>query len=812
MSAVDTRPGMPRRSIQDKLVYGSVALLAAALLGLLAAVIWINLSLSQRHKASVVQGIRQALLAKGNILVSNNSLALEEMVADNAFIAVATVVSSTVRDDEDVVYGIYMAQGMQPWVNAHPGNPKGMVNGAMILDDSASLWASKVEETSHHTFRPAGEEVIEFAAPVRVEGQIQGFIRYGLTTARMNAAILEANRSARQALLRTIIALLSLGAAAMVLAFLAARRQAARLTRPIHELQAAAGAIDKGDYGLSVEVSADDEIGLLAADFDTMRRTVKDYTERLEDMVAEKIQEIKDILDNIEQGLFTVGMDGKVNPDYALSTNSILRVPDVASRPLGDLFRVDQERLDEWMGWLDMVRQKHATMRWEKLARLAPIQELRIKGEDGEDRFIQIGYQRMYDRSKRLAKLMILAQDVTEARRIERMIREEKERHENEVKAILGIVRNANSMPEFLEDAGSRLRNLERLTGELIAGMGAPDGAASGPGDGGGLGPDREDGDWSEALAALLRDLHTLKGTSSTYGFESIARVSREAEDALVDGGRDSSGKPFGITAMPELLVRLTAALEEIRDLSRRLSGHSEMAALPVPEHKLRHLRSLSDAVELYHRGAAPEPVSMLLRACRSLDHMALGKLTEKYQIMLERVAHRLGKRIVFLATPEGLEMSPQAFAALDEPLVHLLRNAADHGIEAEGQRLLAGKDPIGHIQLELEPREDRLLIMVSDDGKGIEVEKVVAKAASLGLVEETRLSSMSEEEKLGLIFASGLSTRDHDNDISGRGVGMDAVAAWAKGAGGRITISSEPGKGTKMTLHLPPRFKTEEG
>ena len=98
-----------------------------------------------------------------------------------------------------------------------------------------------------------------------------------------------ANRSARQALWRTILALLGLGALAMALAFLAARRQAARLTRPIQELQAAAGAIARGDYGRAVAVSSDDEIGLLAADFDTMRRTVKEYTERLEDMVAGKV-------------------------------------------------------------------------------------------------------------------------------------------------------------------------------------------------------------------------------------------------------------------------------------------------------------------------------------------------------------------------------------------------------------------------------------------------------------------------------------------------------------------------------------------
>lgn len=782
--------GPPARSIRDKLVYGSAALLAATLLGLLAVVVWMNASLSARHKSMAAEGIRQDLQAKGTILVSNNSLALEEMVADNAFMAVAKVVSSTVREDEDVVYGVYMDRNRQPWVDARPANPGGLVEGAVVLEDSASLWAASVGNPSYRSFLSEGGEVIEFAAPVRVDGLVQGVIRYGLATVRMNAAILEVQRAERLALGRTIGVLAGLGALAMLLALLAARGQAARITRPIRELQVAAGAIAKGEYGRAIAMAADDEIGLLAADFDTMRRTVKEYTERLQDMVAEKIQEIKDILDNIEQGLFTVGLDGKVNPDYALSTNAILRVPDVAAMTLGELFRAEGARLEEWREWLDMVRRKHATMRWEKLSRLAPIQEIRIGGEDGEDRFIQITYQRMYDRGRRLAKLMILAQDVTKVRRIERLIREEKERHENEVKAILGIVRNGGSMPEFLEDAEARLGNLERHTRLLM------DRGEAGDGEG-----------RAEAVEAVFRDLHTLKGTSSTYGFEDLARAAREAEDSLMEGGRERSGGLPGLASMPGLLARMAAALEGIRALARQLSGQGGLASLPVPEHKVRHLGSLSDAVEAYHRGGVPGPVDLLLRACRSLDHLALGRLAEKYRSMLERVAHRLGKRIAFAASPEDLEMSPQAFAALDEPLVHLLRNAADHGIEAEGQRLLAGKDPVGRIALELEPREDGLLVTVMDDGKGIEVERVVAKARALGLVEEERLAAMTPEEKLGLIFASGLSTRDQDNDISGRGVGMDAVAAWTRSVGGRITVESRPGEGTRMTLHLPRGF-----
>src|SRR6185436_16226623 len=100
--------------------------------------IWINASLSARQRDRAAADIRAALIAKGEILVSNNSQALEDLVPDNAFLSVARLVATTVRDDQDVVYGVFMDQNRQPWVDAGPGNPEGGVNGAMALSDSAS--------------------------------------------------------------------------------------------------------------------------------------------------------------------------------------------------------------------------------------------------------------------------------------------------------------------------------------------------------------------------------------------------------------------------------------------------------------------------------------------------------------------------------------------------------------------------------------------------------------------------------------------------------------------------------------------------
>ena len=779
--------GRPFTSIKTKLLVSSIAIMGAALFGLVAAVIWINASLSHRHAERTVANIREALIAKGSILVSNNSQALQEMVADNAFLAVSKLVSSTVRDDSDVVFGIYMDKNRRPWVLSVPENPEGQVPAPVPLNDSASLWAAGLGKPGYRPLKIGSGEVYEFAAPVLVEGEAVGVIRYGLTTAGMNAAIAEASQSSRVALLRTIAALLSLGSLAMILSFLGARQQAKTITRPIRELQLAADAISKGEFGRPVSVTSDDEVGLLASDFDKMRGRVKDYTERLEDMVAEKVQEVKDILENIQQGFFTVALDGSVNPDYALSTNAILQVADVSKHNLRQLFRIDKRRLDEWLEWFEVVKEKHGSFRWEKLTRLCPIQALELTDSGGGKRWIQISYQAMFDRKKRLNKLMILAQDLTEARRVERMRKEEKERHEFEVKAILGIVHQAGTIPKFLEDMEARMANLKEAL--LRLGHGQEADPREGP------------------VSAMLRECHTIKGTAATYGFEALSVAAREAEDILVGMRSQAPLASQDPEALSAVLAGMNDALKAIADLASRLLGGGEALSVPIPESRVKRVRDLCEAVERFQGDIPMKSLLPLLEACRGLDHMRLESLAEKHRTMLERLGERLGKRFEFLTLPASLEMPPRLFSSLDEPLVHMLRNAADHGIESEAERRQAGKPASGRIELIVQPDQGGLSVTVADDGRGIALRSVEEKALTLGAATREEIAAMGEEGKVGLIFLSGLSTRERENDISGRGVGMHAVEAWTKSAGGTISVSSQQGRGTRVTLHLPSAF-----
>jgi two-component system chemotaxis sensor kinase CheA len=150
----------------------------------------------------------------------------------------------------------------------------------------------------------------------------------------------------------------------------------------------------------------------------------------------------------------------------------------------------------------------------------------------------------------------------------------------------------------------------------------------------------------------------------------------------------------------------------------------------------------------------------------------------------------------------EGTEVDKTVIERLSEPLTHMIRNAIDHGLETPAERLAAGKKTEGTVRLSAEHRGGRIVIEVADDGRGIDRERVRAKAVARGLL--STAATLSDEETDNLIFMPGFSTAAQISDISGRGVGMDVVRRNILDLGGRVAISSVPQKGSKFSLTLP--------
>jgi two-component system chemotaxis sensor kinase CheA len=169
---------------------------------------------------------------------------------------------------------------------------------------------------------------------------------------------------------------------------------------------------------------------------------------------------------------------------------------------------------------------------------------------------------------------------------------------------------------------------------------------------------------------------------------------------------------------------------------------------------------------------------------------------------LVREVAAMTGKQVRLVTEGEGTEVDKTVIERLTDPITHMIRNAIDHGLERPEVRVAAGKGPEGTVRLSAAHRSGRIVIEVSDDGKGIDRPRVRQIAIDKGLIEVD--SNLSDEEVDNLIFMPGFSTASSVSDISGRGVGMDVVKRSIQGLGGRIAITSRPGQGSTFTLSLP--------
>lgn len=181
-----------------------------------------------------------------------------------------------------------------------------------------------------------------------------------------------------------------------------------------------------------------------------------------------------------------------------------------------------------------------------------------------------------------------------------------------------------------------------------------------------------------------------------------------------------------------------------------------------------------------------------------------IESVLSRFPRMVRDLSKKLGKNLVLEMSGEDTELDRTVIDEIGDPLMHMIRNSADHGIESPEERLKAGKPEVGTIRIDASQRGDNVIIEVSDDGSGIDTERVLKKAVESGKVSEEEAKIMSKDDIIGLLFKPSFSTAEKVSDVSGRGVGLDVVKSKIEGLGGDVSTESELGKGTKFIIRLP--------
>jgi two-component system chemotaxis sensor kinase CheA len=196
--------------------------------------------------------------------------------------------------------------------------------------------------------------------------------------------------------------------------------------------------------------------------------------------------------------------------------------------------------------------------------------------------------------------------------------------------------------------------------------------------------------------------------------------------------------------------------------------------------------------------------VSDLQNSVMKTRMQPIGRLFQKYPRIARDLARQLGKDVELVLSGEETEVDKTMIEDLADPLIHLIRNAVDHGVEDNDERLAAGKPSKSVVRLEARQEGDHIVLIIADDGRGMSAERIRAKAIEKGLITEEEANTLDERQSLHLIFLPGFSTKTQVSDVSGRGVGMDVVKTNIQKLNGNIDIRSEPGKGSVFIISLP--------
>ena len=262
---------------------------------------------------------------------------------------------------------------------------------------------------------------------------------------------------------------------------------------------------------------------------------------------------------------------------------------------------------------------------------------------------------------------------------------------------------------------------------------------------------------------------------------EAAAPVAAEASEAKAARGGDTVRVPA---------ERLDELMDRVGELVIAQSRLKQVAAGHVDP----NLRAVSEEIE---RLAAELRDTMLV-----VRMVPIAQLFGRFRRLIHDLARDTGKTIELSTEGETTELDKTVIERLADPLVHLIRNSADHGLESPEDRIAAGKPPTGNVVLAARQAGAEVIITITDDGRGVDRARVRAKAEENGLIAPGAV--LSDQELLQLIFAPGFSTAAAITNLSGRGVGMDVVKRTIEGLRGAIEMTSEPGKGSQIALRIP--------
>ncbi|HND84626.1 MAG TPA: ATP-binding protein, partial [Pseudobdellovibrionaceae bacterium] len=534
-----------------------------------------------------------------------------------------------------------------------------------------------------------------------------------------------------------------------------------RVTKPIEQLTNVAAEMVRGKYEQSITIESDDEIGLFADTFQELSSAIvqrdselasinKDLEQKVEERTEQLSKELNttaNLLNNMKQAVFSVDSNGLIIPPVSRSAYTIFggaiegqSVMEVVYRDLGR----ESSQMDPLKSALVTIFGEDE-LQWDLMESNLPRRVIRHGSIDKEDiQKLRISYSPLWNREMKLEHLMFVVEDVSHVEKLESEIVELRQQSEERAQIIQEVSdADPGSVKGFMSSAAFALAG--DLTKRPIT---------------------------LPRLTAIRKNLHTIKGNARACGFSLNAKMVHSFEDrcqAIAERARHSG-------------ILLESEAQEIDDIIKRLHEQiSEYSAVAAQIFKIK-----TD-----FKGQSSEWLS-LNQNLRSFERMILDS------------AKSSGKSVQFLVVGEEISLETTQVQVLRDSFIHLLNNCLAHGIESPEERVKRGKNSVGNITVDIRRERQNIVMVLTDDGGGIDLNKLGRIVVEKGLKSEQEIATMGRQEKLELVFLPNVSSLEGVSQIAGRGLGLDVVRENIQMLGGSIKVMSEIGSGTAFEIVIP--------
>lgn len=539
-----------------------------------------------------------------------------------------------------------------------------------------------------------------------------------------------------------------------------------QITGPISRMQRMMSEIAASqDFTRRVPIDRMDEVGHSIKAFNGMLEKIEEASA----LVRQKTADIQTMLQNIPQGILTIVDGNKIHPEYSAYLETVFESKDIVGRDIMDFVFADTNLGADTLAQMEAIGGAcigEDLMNFEFNQHLM-VGEIEKRMPDGRVKILDLSWSPIVDEHDMIVRLMLCVRDVTELRQLAAEANEQKRELE-----IIGEIL-AVSQDKFHDFIVSSLKFIDE--NELV------------------IRHNTESSDFT--VAKLFRNMHTIKGNGRTYGLLHLADIVHEAEQHYDELRKPESGRVWDQALLLDELAGVRAAVERYArinevSLSRQGPGRGGKVDSYLMIDK-KHIQESLQRLENVNTANLHELVAVRNAVRRTLRLLGTERIDETLSGVIESMpalAQELGKQAPTIEIRDnGYVVHNQISALLKDVFMHLIRNTMDHGIETPEVRLAQGKPAAGKISLNLDMDAQMLNITLRDDGRGLALKRIRQIALEKGLSEAPE--QLDDLAAARLILQAGFSTADKVSEVSGRGVGMDAVLAFVSRENGNIDI-----------------------